>query len=408
MERCLFYPRLKPKEHSTRPMPDQILISEIFRSRKLAFCIYRKPPLSLFRQITRFVIFFVIAVTITPLFLHAQTNDDSLRSPFPINSYIVKERGGSKFLMAKDIERSFSPASLTKILTCIMAIESGRLEEDVLITKESTLVEPSKAGFKEGDKIRLLDLVKAAMVNSSNDAAFAIAIHLSGDVESFVAAMNYRAQRIGMRNSRFTNPAGFDKGLYAGNSSTAEDLLHLTEYAVKNPVFNQIALLEQAVFTEQNTRKVYCLKTHNKLLDKYPYAVGIKTGYTSMAGRCLIARAIKDNRDILLVMLNAKTDRWTIAADIFDSVFAINRPNADGLRQSFRRNSGVSRVGQGVYMSKSRYQMKKKVTNGVKQGHKLKNRGVVSVKPLRKNRKKVARSYASVVGCHVAHDDVSS
>jgi serine-type D-Ala-D-Ala carboxypeptidase (penicillin-binding protein 5/6) len=289
-----------------------------------------------------FMILFFTAVMLFPSSLPAETRDDSLQ--IPIGSYIVKERGRPTVLMEKDIERSVSPASLTKILTCIMAIESGRLEDNVLITKESTLVEPSKAGFHEGDKIRLVDLVKAAMVNSSNDAAFAIAIYLSGNVDSFVAAMNYKARRIGMKNSRFTNPAGFDNGIYTGNISTAEDLLHLTEYAVRNPVFNQIARLEQAVFTEQNSRKVYCLKTHNKLLNKYPYAVGIKTGFTSKAGRCLIARAIKDNKDILLVMLNAKTDRWNVAVNIFDKAFSTIKPNQESFSQLFRGDSGVSRA----------------------------------------------------------------
>ncbi|MEI7824780.1 MAG: D-alanyl-D-alanine carboxypeptidase [Chlorobiaceae bacterium] len=261
----------------------------------------------------------------------------------PICSYIVKETGRPTVLGEKDIERTVSPASLTKILTCIMAIESGRLEDNVLITKESTMVEPSKAGFNEGDRIRLVDLVKAAMINSSNDAAFAIAIHLYGNVDSFVAAMNSKARRIGMKNSRFTNPAGFDKGIYAGNISTAEDLLRLTEYSVKNPVFNQIARLEQAIFMEQTTRKVYCLKTHNKLLNKYPYAVGIKTGFTTKAGKCLIARAIKDNKDILLVMLNAKTDRWNVAVNIFDKAFSTNNPSSESFAQIFRGDSGVSR-----------------------------------------------------------------
>jgi serine-type D-Ala-D-Ala carboxypeptidase (penicillin-binding protein 5/6) len=289
-----------------------------------------------------FMTLFLTAVMLFPLSLQAETRDNSLQ--IPIGSYIVKETGRSNVLMEKDIERTVSPASLTKILTCIMAIESGRLEDNVLITKESTLVEPSKAGFHVGDKIRLVDLVKAAMINSSNDAAFAIAIYLSGNVDSFVAAMNYKARRIGMKNSRFTNPAGFDNGLYAGNISTAEDLLYLTEYAIRNPVFNQIARLDQAVFTEQTSQKVYCLKTHNKLLNKYPYAVGIKTGFTSKAGRCLIARAVKDNKDILLVMLNAKTDRWNVAVDIFDKAFSTNNPNQDSFAQLFRGDSGVTRA----------------------------------------------------------------
>jgi D-alanyl-D-alanine carboxypeptidase (penicillin-binding protein 5/6) len=276
-----------------------------------------------FQPVNLLILLVLIIAPFFPAMLCAVTREDSLFSQPPIESCILKELNSSKVLISKDIDRPVSPASLTKILTCVMAIESGKLEQDVVITQEATMVEPSKAGFKAGERIKLVDLVKAAMVNSSNDAAFAIAIHLSGSVDAFVASMNARAKALGMKNSHFTNPAGFDKGIYAGNSSTAGDLLALTEYAVRNPVFNSIAKLERAVFTEQSTRKVYSLKTHNKLLDKYPYAVGIKTGYTTRAGRCLIGRAVKDNRDILLVMLNAKTDRWTIAADMFDKALLV-------------------------------------------------------------------------------------
>jgi D-alanyl-D-alanine carboxypeptidase (penicillin-binding protein 5/6) len=324
-------------------MIDKLMISGIHcPGKQVSSCRMKLFPLGV-HPLRLFMVLSFSAVMLFPLFLAAQTRADSVLQ-VPINSYIVKERGGSTFLMAKDIDRTVSPASLTKILTCIMAIESGRLDDDVLITRESTMVEPSKAGFIPGEKIRLIDLVKAAMVNSSNDAAFAIAIHLSGTVDAFVAAMNYRAQRIGMKNSRFTNPAGFDKGMYAGNISTAEDLLRLTEYAVKNPVFNQVARLDQAVFVEQTTHKGYCLKTHNKLLDKYPYAIGIKTGYTTKAGRCLIARAVKDNKDILLVMLNAKTDRWNIAVDMFDSAFSANRPTQNWFTQTSRVDDARFRI----------------------------------------------------------------
>ncbi len=435
--------------YQTRPMPDIILMSAIFRSRKQPYNKSRKLFFPMFQYVKLFVAFVITAATITPFSLHSQTRDE-----VPISSFIVKERGRSVPLMAKDIERAVSPASLTKILTCIMAIESGRLEEDVVITKEATMVEPSKAGFNQGDRIKLIDLVKAALVNSSNDAAFAIAIHLSGNVDSFVAAMNYRAQRIGMKNSRFTNPAGFDNGIYAGNISTAEDLLRLTEYAVKNPVFNQVARLEEAVFMEQTTRKLYCLRTHNKLLDKYPYAVGIKTGYTCRAGGCLIARAIKDNRDILLVMLNAKTDRWNVAANIFDTAFSSTQPNAEWFSRIFRGDSGnatvaasVDRVDRRVYsrptsvrkstrnmlagLRSSRRSQHNAVVElrgirrgthhavaelrasgkskrsivaglkyrgssnshqlaGLKRGHRVKNHDVVLSKPVRKNRRRVA------------------
>ncbi len=396
-----------------------------------------------------FVILLFVAAMLFSSPLPAQTKDEEPQFQVPISSYIVKERGRTVPLMAKDIERAVSPASLTKILTCVMAIESGRLEEDVVITKEATMVEPSKAGFHQGDKIRLIDLVKAALVNSSNDAAFAIAIHLSGNVNSFVAAMNYRAQRIGMRNSRFTNPAGFDNGIYTGNSSTAEDLLRLTEYAVRNHVFNQVARLEEAVFMEQTTRKLYCLKTHNKLLDKYPYAVGIKTGYTTRAGKCLIARAVKDNHDILLVMLNAKTDRWNVAVDIFDTAFSSSQPNPELFGRIFRSESGSAGVPVRASVARvdkrennrtmSRHKLTKRLIAGfrssrrtkhhtiaelrasgnskrylvtrlknsrssnshllagVKHGHRVKNREVVSSKPIRKNRRRVATACPQVI-----------
>jgi len=268
----------------------------------------------------------VVSTLLYPFSVSAKGVVDSSSQQLPVDSYIVKEIGKPTALMAKDIEQPVSPASLTKILTCIMAIESGKLDREVLITKESTMVEPSKAGFREGDKIKLVDLVRAAMVSSSNDAAFAIALYLSDNVESFVAAMNSKAKMIGMKNSTFTNPAGFDNGHYAGNISTAGDLMRLTEYSVRNPLFNQIARLDKVVVQEQSSQRVYWLRTHNKLLDKYPYAVGIKTGYTSKAGGCLIARAIKDNKDMLLVMLNAR-NRWDIASNMFDTAFAANGSN---------------------------------------------------------------------------------
>ncbi len=347
-------------------MIEKLLISKIFRSWEQPFHTTRKLFVPMLQPIKLFVALVVTTATLFPPSLRSQTRDDSFQFQVPISSCIVKERGRLAPLMEKDIDRPVSPASLTKILTCIMAIESGRLEDAVVITKEATMVEPSKAGFNQGDRIRLIDLVKAALVNSSNDAAFAIAIHLSGNVDSFVAAMNYRAQRIGMGNSRFTNPAGFDSGIYAGNTSTANDLLRLTEYAIRNPVFNQVARLDEAVFMEQTTRKLYCLKTHNKLLDKYPYAVGIKTGYTSRAGKCLIARAVKDNRDILLVMLNAKTDRWNVAVDIFDTAFSSSQPNPELFGRIFRGDSGAARFP----VTASVAMVDRREYRGLKSGHK--------------------------------------
>jgi D-alanyl-D-alanine carboxypeptidase (penicillin-binding protein 5/6) len=262
--------------------------------------------------------FFVL--TLIPLTASAR------RAPAPqgedaISAFIFKETGSSVLLKAKDIDKPLSPASLTKIMTCMMAIESGRMNDVVSISLEATQVEPTRAGFEPGEMVRLRDLVKAAMVNSSNDAAFAIAIHLGGSVEAFVANMNARARAIGMYHTQFTNPAGYDRGLYAGNRTTARDLMILTERAVRYPEFNAIAKLDRAVFSELSTGKNYSLRTHNKLMDRYPYTVGIKTGYTAIAGPCLIARALKDGKDMLIIMLDARTDRWSLASAMFDQGF---------------------------------------------------------------------------------------
>ena len=251
---------------------------------------------------------------------------DTLDPSRSVGSYILKDVGASKVVMAKDTGKRIQPASLTKILTCVMAIESGRLGDVVEIPKEATLVEPTKAGFEPGEKIRLVDLVKASLVRSSNDAAFAIAIHLGGSVSGFIAMMNRRAKEIGMSHSHFTNPAGYDRKPYNGHYSTAQDLLVLTEYAIRNELFNRIARLDSISFFEQKTRKKYSLKSSNKLLESYPYAVGIKTGYTFRAGRCLIARARKEDRDVLLVMLKAGKDRWEMAEHLFERAFAEGAP----------------------------------------------------------------------------------
>ncbi|AOS83500.1 hypothetical protein BIU88_04695 [Chlorobaculum limnaeum] len=267
-----------------------------------------------------FALFAFFVSTLTPLTASAR------RAPAPegedaVSAFIVKETGRPELLRSKEIDKLLSPASLTKIMTCMIAIESGRMDDVVSIPLEATQVEPTRAGFLPGEQIRLRDLVKAAMVNSSNDAAFAIAIHLGGSVDAFVSSMNVRARALGMGHTVFTNPAGYDRGLYAGNRTTARDLMMLTERAIRYPEFNAIAKLDRVVFSELSTGKRYSLRTHNKLMDRYPYTVGIKTGYTSMAGPCLIARALKDGRDMLVIMLNARTDRWSLASAMFDRGF---------------------------------------------------------------------------------------
>ncbi len=178
------------------------------------------------------------------------------------------------------------------------------------------------AQAKEGDKFLMKDLLVAALVSSSNDASTAIGIHLAGSVEKFAAIMNKKAKELGMKNTNFTNPCGFDIG---ENVTTVYDLALLSEYAITLPHFNDMVNYRKVVIYDISKTKHYNLKTHNNLLEYYPYAIGIKTGYTAKAGPCLIARAKHNNKDILLIILHSdRGKRWEISKENFDNILKAN------------------------------------------------------------------------------------
>ena len=254
-----------------------------------------------------------------------------------VDSIIAKDLNTKQLIFAKDEQKINQPASLTKIMTSTLALESGRMNDVVTITKEMIQVEPTKAGLKVGEKFYLRDLVKAAMVMSANDAAMAIGVYLGdGDVDKFVKEMNQKAKKIGMKNTNFTNPCGFDIG---NHYSTALDLLNLSEYAIKNNTFNEMAKLKRHDFKAINTKRNYAAYTHNKLLNSYKYAVGIKTGYTHKAGPCLIARAKKGDKDILVVMLNSE-NRWNDIKVILDDVL----PGVTDSKQDAPRHAKAAKI----------------------------------------------------------------
>lgn len=249
--------------------------------------------------------------------LNAQIKNDEL-DKLNVEALLVKDLNANAMVYSKEAYKEVKPASLTKIMTAMLAIEQGYLYRPVVITAEMIQVEPTKAGYKEGDIIILEDLIKAAMIESDNDAAMAIAIAVGGNTTKFVEMMNAKAQQIGMSNTLFTNPCGYDIG---NHHSTPTDLLQLAEYAIKNPYFNDITRLNQHAYNEMLSGRKFVAKTHNHLLNRYEYAVGVKTGYTSKAGPCLIARAKKEGKDCLIIMLNSKENRWTVARQIFEQVF---------------------------------------------------------------------------------------
>ena len=221
--------------------------------------------------------------------------------------YLVELQSG-RVLLEKNATRRLPPASLTKIMTALVALESAPLQEVVKIHPRS-IVHHSSYNFRPGEEFSLRDLLTAMLVASANDACEAIAWHIGGDETRFVAKMNERADRMGLKDTRFTNPCGFDA---PEHYSTATDLAKLTEQALQQPIFSMmVRTLTRDISTVDGTRRMSLHSTNELLVD--PDVNGVKTGYTSKAGRCLIASMFKDGHRLLLVGLNVM-DRWGQAA----------------------------------------------------------------------------------------------
>jgi len=266
-------------------------------------------------------LFIFIVSILSPL--SANSRDDVFHKiEKDLDSIIVKDLSTNKTIFKKNEEKIVRPASLTKIMTSILAIESGKMDSVVTITEPMIDVEPTKLDLKVGDKVRLKDLVHAALIRSANDAAYSIAYYLGGgDKDKFLDMMNKKAKALGMRRTNFSNPAGFDT---PNHQTTASDLMLLTEYAIKSKTFNTIVNLNSYSFSTLNTNRKFYVYTSNKLKRADKYVVGVKTGYTNKAGACLIARGKKDKKDVLLVMLNAD-NRWVNAKRALDELVNVKK-----------------------------------------------------------------------------------
>jgi D-alanyl-D-alanine carboxypeptidase (penicillin-binding protein 5/6) len=221
--------------------------------------------------------------------------------------YLVELQSG-RVLLEKNATRRLPPASLTKIMTALVALDAAPLQQVVKIDPRA-IVHHSTYHFQPGEEFLLRDLVTAMLVASANDACEAVAWHIGGNAKQFVVMMNERARDLGLTNTHFNNPCGFDA---PGHYSTAADLAKLTEHALQQPLFSMmVRTLVRDITTVDGARKV-SLHSTNELL-KDPEVSGVKTGYTSKAGRCLIASMSKDGHRLLLVGLNLM-DQWEQAA----------------------------------------------------------------------------------------------
>jgi len=221
--------------------------------------------------------------------------------------YMVELKSG-RILLEQNATRRLPPASLTKIMTALIALESAPLHEVVNVDRRA-LLHRSSLKLRPGEQFLLRDLLTAMLVTSANDACVAIAWHVGGDADRFVTMMNERVRALGLENTHFTNACGFDA---PGHYSTAADLARLTEQALQVPFFAMmVRTVVRDIATVDGKRQVQLHSTNELLLD--PDVNGVKTGYTSKAGRCLIASMFKDGHRLLLVALNLM-DQWEQAS----------------------------------------------------------------------------------------------
>jgi D-alanyl-D-alanine carboxypeptidase (penicillin-binding protein 5/6) len=231
------------------------------------------------------------------------------KEPFlAAGAVVLMDANNGQVLYQKNMRQRMFPASTTKILTAVIALEKGNLSERVIIPEEACRVDGSAIGLQEGERLTLEDLLYALMLASANDAAESIALHLAGSIQNFSVLMNDQAKSIGAQMSNFTNPHGLAG---ANHYTTAYDLALITRYALENPSFRKIVRTRWKVISRPDADRTKGppqehLWNHNRFLGRYDGAIGVKTGYTVEAGQCLVAAAQKGDRELIAIILNGQ------------------------------------------------------------------------------------------------------
>ena len=232
-------------------------------------------------------------------------------------SAVVIDGNGGVVAFEKDAHTRRGMASTTKIMTALIAIENYPLEKEFTVSDKALGVEGSSIYLKSGEKFTMKQLLYALLLQSANDAAAAIAIEVAGSVDGFADLMNNKARELGLTNTHFTNP----HGLYDENHYTsAYDLAVITKHALENPDFKEIVSTYKAAIPYNGSENGRVLVNHNKLLKQYDGAIGVKTGFTKMTGRCLVSAAEKDGTTMIAVTLNAPDD-WNDHKKMLDYGF---------------------------------------------------------------------------------------
>jgi D-alanyl-D-alanine carboxypeptidase len=222
--------------------------------------------------------------------------------PVTASSWIIFDESSDTVLAEWDADNSRPMASITKIMTVLLAMERGHPDDKVTISEEAAGTGGQEIGLVAGETVELRALVRAALIRSGNDAAAAIAEHIGGSIDGFVALMNQRAAELGMTNTRFANPHGLDE---QGHYSSPRDMLALARVAMEIPEFEEIARSRVMVFPDSPTGSQRTATNTNRILNSYEGSIGVKTGETPNAGLTYVGAAERNGRRLYVVVFNS-------------------------------------------------------------------------------------------------------
>ena len=242
---------------------------------------------------------------------------ETLLDPYPkaAAAYLVVVDGVELWGHAPD--RALPPASLTKLMTALVVLERWEPDAIVEVGPTAAAATGSRIGLRTGDRLRLADAFDALLVASANDACLALAEHAAGSVERFVERMNRKASALGLRATRFRNPCGLDA---PGHRSTARDLHRLARTAMAQPELARAVARPEVAFRTLAGRRL-AKSSGNLLLGRVPGTIGIKSGFTRGAGKCLAALVRRGGDEVAVILLDAP-DRWWAASILIEDAFA--------------------------------------------------------------------------------------
>ncbi len=249
----------------------------------------------------RFLILLLLLVLVFSLFtvyIHSEQ-----KITVSARSAALYEPETKTFLYTKKANERLGMASTTKIMTALLSLEMLDLNEEIAIDSRAVGIEGSSIYLRRGEVMNALDLIYALLLQSANDAAAALAYRIAGSIENFADLMNKKARELGLFDTHFTNPHGLDE---KEHYTTAHDLAIISAQALSNDVFREITSTYKREVESSDTKRL--LVNHNKMLKTYDGCIGVKTGYTTRSGRCLVSAADRDGLTMISVTIDAPDD----------------------------------------------------------------------------------------------------